>query len=90
MGRGNIFLERAARGYGRRGGTSATAGKTSATYVVHMPNGRSERKKTFKAMQPWATAAVYEHDGTWYVAGIYDEVPLKMKSFDKATAERVA
>ena len=89
MGRVVTFLDRAARRYGRRGGSSATAGKTSATYIVYLPNGRAERKRTFKASREWACAAIYEYEGTWYIAGVYDVVPEKMKSYARVTAERV-
>jgi hypothetical protein len=89
MGRGLSFLARQSAGYGRRGGTSATAGKQSATYIVHYPGGRSDRKRTFKAIQPWAIAAVYQNGGVWYCAGVYDVLPAKMNSYTRVTAERV-
>lgn len=88
MGRrnGQGWIERT---YGRKGGEGPTAGKKAATYRVRFPDGTSAEKRVFHAIQPQATAFIYEHDGKWYCAGVYDAEAPHMSHYQTATAERV-
>lgn len=77
------------RTYGRKGGTSATAGRSGATYRVRFPDGTSIEKRAFKAFQPEALAYIYQHEGRWHCAAVYDAAAEKMKNYQTAPAERV-
>lgn len=61
--------------YGKKGGTSATAGKTAATYEATLPNGRVVRAKSFKVQADAAFLAIYlgTHTGEWHVAGVVEK-----------------
>jgi hypothetical protein len=75
--------------YGRKDGDSPTAGKAASTYRVRFADGSSVEKRVFHAIQPQAIAYVYEHDGKWYCAGVYDAPAEKMKRYESVPAERV-
>lgn len=57
--------------YGKRGGTSATAGKRSAVYRWTYPDGTPGERRTFATDAPRAVAVCYQHAGKWYVAAVY-------------------
>lgn len=56
--------------YGKKGGTSATAGKKMTAYIVSLPDGTTARKRSAFVHTAEAKAGVYEHKGVWYVACI--------------------
>jgi hypothetical protein len=64
-------LRRVSAGYGRKGGTSATAGKKATTFLIDMPDGSTKRKRSYFVHDETALAPVFEHDGVWHTTGIY-------------------
>ena len=73
---------------GKKGGTSATAGKKSATYIVELPDGTERQKRTFYAKEPVATAFIYEHESNWHIAAVRDDIPDNMRHYQTVTARR--
>lgn len=64
------------RNIGRKGGTSATAGKKRSAYRLTYPDGTTETVATFKATEPVAHAICYQGpDARWYVSGVFNAVP---------------
>lgn len=63
-------------GIGKKGGTSATSGKTSVRYRVVMPDDHTLMKRSFSVYAN-PMAACYCHQGKWYIAGIVpaDDIP---------------
>lgn len=61
--------------YGKKGGTSATAGKRSAVYRWTMPDGTPGERRTFKVSADRAVAVCYRHADKWYVSAVYDAAP---------------
>ncbi len=60
--------------YGKKGGTSANAGRTSSTYEAVMPDGTVVRKRSFHVHQDDALVGCFEHNGKWHVSGVTDRV----------------
>lgn len=58
--------------YGKRGGTSAVAGKKAVIYEATLPDGQVVRKRSFYVNQESAVLGCYQHDGKWYASGIVD------------------
>lgn len=64
--------------YGKRGGTSANAGKKAVTYEAILPGDKVVRKKSYHVHQPEAYLGCYRLDGEWRPGGIWansSEVP---------------
>lgn len=89
MGRRNGAANWIERTYGRKGGEGPNAGQKASTYRVRFPDGTSAEKRVFHAIQPQAVAFVYEHQGTWFCAGVYDTAVEHMRHYRQAPAERV-
>jgi hypothetical protein len=56
--------------YGKRGGTSANAGRKASTYVGTFPDGSMFRKRSFEVSTDEAHVGIYQHQGEWKVAGV--------------------
>lgn len=63
--------------FGRKGGSSPTKGAKALTFRFTYPDGTPGSKKSFDRAIRLAVgyngqifAAVYQHNGTWYVAGL--------------------
>lgn len=64
------------RGFGRRGGTSPTAGGRFSTYRIVYPDRTGAKKVTMKAIQPTAKAVCWKTpDGVWHNSGVFDVLP---------------
>lgn len=75
-------------GIGCKGGTSATAGQTSAVYEIELPDGTKIRKRTFKAQGETAVACLSRWAGRYYVDAVHDTRPTWAN--DTAVARRVS
>ena len=60
--------------YGKKGGTSATAGKVASTYAATLPNGRAVQVRSFKVSAPEAWVICYPsiREGGWSVNTVRD------------------
>lgn len=63
--------------FGRKGGTSPTVGAKALTFKFTFPDGTAGTKRSFDKRIRYAVgysgpifAAVYQHAGVWYVAGL--------------------
>jgi len=77
--------------YGKKGGTSANAGRKATKYTVPMPDGRTLTKRVFQDCGASASALIYEHDGEWFLNTV---VPTHNKpgwaaSYTEVPAERI-
>jgi hypothetical protein len=66
--------------YGKRGGTSATAGRKSALYKATAPDGRVLTRRTFQTDAPEALMIMFRLNGVWYDQGVYDTAPAWMSA----------
>lgn len=58
--------------YGKKGGTSATAGKVSVKYEATAPDGTVLTKRSFKAGDEVAVMNIYKHENVWYANCVYN------------------
>jgi hypothetical protein len=58
--------------YGKKGGTSANAGRTAAVYEATLPDGTVVKKRSFHIFTETAVLGCYEHNGKWAASGITD------------------
>lgn len=59
--------------FGKRGGTSPTAGATAAMYEGTLPDGSVARKKSFHLTCPDAFLGCFERGGKWMVSGVTEK-----------------
>ena len=59
------------RNFGKRGGSSPTAGRKATVYEGTFPDGNTFTKRAFFTTGP-AFASCYEHNGIWHCAGIHE------------------
>lgn len=59
--------------FGRRGGTSANAGRRASKYEATLPDGTVVRKRSYQVHQDTAHLGCYQHEGKWYTSGVRAE-----------------
>lgn len=60
--------------FGRKGGTSATAGRKATTYEATAPDGTVLRKKSFQVGTDTAVMMIYrDPTGRWTASGVQAE-----------------
>jgi hypothetical protein len=78
--------------YGKRGGTSANAGKRAVSYSCpHPVTGALHLKCIFKPPFAKPLALWYRHNGTWYLNTLVDldTIPTWAEKYSKHPAEFV-
>jgi hypothetical protein len=71
--------------YGQKGGEGPTRGRKATFYLVALPNGTTQKKRTFsQPVEPCGFA--YQHDGKWFVAGVCEDTDPRMQHYTKCPA----
>jgi len=65
--------------YGQTGSEGPTKGEKAVAFTVTLPDGSKRRKVSYRAPVD-AVAFAYQHEGSWYIAGINERGAPDMQS----------
>jgi hypothetical protein len=75
--------------YGKRGGSSPTAGKKASVYQATAPDGHLLRKATYKVSVDTAVLYAYQRLGEWHAAGVREKRSWDMDHYTALDARRI-